>query len=55
MKAATFAVLVEFMEQAIAQEDNDRDGWVYPRLSEDMAIAARAVYDACLRGSEVEK
>ena len=55
MKAETFAQLVELMEQAIALEDDDRAGWVYPRLAEDMAVGARAVYDACLRGSEYEK
>jgi hypothetical protein len=52
MKAATFAVLVEKMEEVIEEENEDREGFVYPRLSDDMALAARAVYDACRRGSE---
>jgi hypothetical protein len=52
MKANTFALLVEAIESIMNEENEERSQIVYPQLSEDMATAARQVYDACLRGQE---
>src|SRR5258708_2106693 len=51
MNNRTFNVLVEAMSSVIDEENNCRDGYVYDDLAKDMAIAARAVYDACLKSS----
>jgi hypothetical protein len=42
--------MVEVLGDIIAEEDEDRDGVVYATLAEDMARAARLVYDSCLKG-----
>lgn len=49
MKARTFANMVEVMNDIIGEENEDRDGIVYETLAEDMASAARLVYDAALK------
>ena len=55
MKPKTFANLVEVIEDVINKENEDRDGVVYQTLSEDMANAARLVYDSCLKGQSYAK
>lgn len=50
MKARTFANMVEVLGDIIGEENDDRDGVVYATLAEDMANAARLVYDSCLKG-----
>jgi hypothetical protein len=52
MNANTFALLVDAMESIINEENEERSQVVYPQLADDMATAARQVYDACLRGQE---
>lgn len=55
MKARTFANMVEVLGDIIGEEDEDRDGAVYASLAEDMANAARLVYDSCLKGQSYAK
>ena len=55
MKIRTFANMVEVLGDIIAEEDEDRNGAVYESLAEDMANAARLVYDACLKGQSYAK
>jgi len=55
MKAMTFAKLVEAIEEVLAEEDDDREGYIYDELAEEMAKAARLVYDACLDGQRFAK
>lgn len=50
MKDKTFANMVEVLEDIIGEENENREGLVYPALAQDMATAARLVYDSCLKG-----
>jgi hypothetical protein len=55
MKPRTFANLVECIEDIIGEENDDRSGAVYPSLANDMASAARLVYDSCLKGQAYDE
>lgn len=55
MKARTFANMVEVLGDIIGEENEDRDGIVFPSLADDMAKAARLVYDSCLKGQQYAK
>jgi len=50
MEPITFAHLVKAMEKIIDEENDVREFMVYDLLAEDMANAAKLVYDACLAG-----
>lgn len=52
MNPNMFAKLVEAINDVIGNDDDEREGYVYPALSENMADAARLVYNSCLRGQE---
>lgn len=55
MKNATYAKLVEAMEEIINLENSARDGVVYESLAGNMADVAEIVYDACLKGQSYAK
>jgi hypothetical protein len=52
MNPSMFAALVQAINDVIEGDDDDREGYVYPALGEDMAEAARQVYNACQLGQE---
>lgn len=55
MKSSTFAHLVTAMDAIISRENEDRDGVVYESLGDDMARAAKLVYDAALKAQSYAK
>jgi hypothetical protein len=55
MQARHYAKLVEMMEAFLYQTDGSRDGYVYEQLADDMAYAAKLVYQACERGQAFAK
>lgn len=51
MNTNTYGLLLKAMSKIIDEENNFRDGYVYEGLAEDMAKAARLIYDGCLKSS----
>jgi hypothetical protein len=54
MNAHMFAAMIDAINRVIENDDDERDGYVYPALAQDMAEAARLVYNSCLIGQEYE-
>jgi hypothetical protein len=55
MNPQMFANLVMAINTVIENDDDAREGLVYPALAQDMAEAARLVYNSCLIGQEYEQ
>ena len=56
MTPLMYAHLVKAMDQLLDDTGDERgiskEGWVYENLSQDMADAAKAVYNACMAGQK---